>query len=95
MKVIIGFFSGVIVCGLLLMGLVSALPIRAQTDGSDNASDNFSLVELLPDLEKIYREALTMPLQEAKKKIYDEDIAQYYDRLLERTGLDSPEEQAE
>lgn len=92
MKVIIGFFSGVIVCGLLLMGLVSALPIRAQSDDSDNASDNFSLVELLPDLERIYREALTMPLQEAKKKIYDEDIAQYYDRLLERTGLDSVEE---
>ena len=74
------------------MGLVSALPIRAQSDDSDNTSDNFSLVELLPDLEKIYREALTMPLQEAKKKIYDEDIAQYYDRLLERTGLDSVEE---
>ena len=92
MKVIVGFFSGVIACGLLLLGLVSALPIRAQTDGSDNTSDNFSLVELLPDFEKIYREALTTPLHEAKTKIYDEDIAQYYDRLLERTGLDSIED---
>ena len=87
MKVIIGFFSGVIVCGLLLLGLVSAVPILAQTDNT--TSDNFSLVDLLPDIEMIYREALTSPLREARKNIYDEDIAEYYDRLLERTGLDS------
>ena len=89
-KTILSFFSGILVCGLLVFGVQSAIPIKAQTENV--TSDNFSLVELLPDLERIYREALTMPLQEAKKKIYDEDIAQYYDRLLERTGLDSVEE---
>ncbi len=91
MKTFIGFLSGVIVCGIILLVLISALPIRAQTDGSDNTSDNFSLIELLPDIEKIYREALTSPLHEAKDNIYDDDIARYYDRLLERTELDRVE----
>lgn len=70
---------------MVLLVLVSALPIRAQ---SDNFSDNFSLVELLPDIEKIYREALVLPHQEAAKHIYDEDIARFYDLLLRKTGLD-------
>jgi len=94
-KTIVGFFSGVIVCGLLLLGLISAIPIQAQVDGSENTTDNFSLVELLPDLEKIYREALMSPLNDAKSKIYDEDVAQYYERLLERTDLNRVEEGTE
>ena len=94
MKMIVGFFSGVIICGLLLLGIQTAIPIRAQTDNLSETSDNLSqsLTELLPDIEKIYREALTSPLQEAEKKIYDEDIAQFYHSLLERTDLDKPAE---
>ena len=92
MKMILGFFSGVIICGLFLLAIQSAIPIRAQTDNLSETSDNLSqsLIELLPDIEKIYREALTSPLQEAEKKIYDEDIAQFYHSLLERTDLDKP-----
>jgi len=76
-----------LMAGLVLVVLVSALPIRAQTA---NLSDNLSLVDLLPDIEKIYREALVRPHQEAAKHIYDEDIAQFYDLLLHKTGLDIP-----
>ncbi len=76
-----------LMAGLVLVVLVSALPIRAQ---SANLSDNLSLVDLLPDIEKIYREALVRPHQEAAKHIYDEDIAQFYDLLLHKTGLDIP-----
>ncbi|MBA7698550.1 hypothetical protein ES703_107228 [subsurface metagenome] len=72
--------------GLVMLLAVSAMPIGA----TDNLSDNLSLVELLPDIEKIYREALTLPYQEAAKHIYDEDIAQFYGLLLQRTGLDIP-----
>ena len=92
MKASLGFFCGMIVCGLLLFGVQSAIPIRAQTENVSGVSENFSqsLVELLPDIEKIYREALTSPLHEAEKKIYDEDIAQFYHTLLERTSLDKP-----
>ena len=95
-KVFFSFSCGIIVCGLLLFGVQSVLPIRAQTsDGSDNLSSlsenlSQSLVSLLPDIEKIYREALTSPLHEAKKQIYDEDIAEFYDLLLERSSLNNP-----
>jgi hypothetical protein len=76
-----------LMAGLVLVVLVSALPIRAQ---SANLSDNLSLVDLLPDIEKIYREALVRPHQEAAKHIYDEDIAEFYDLLLHKTGMDIP-----
>lgn len=88
-KTLVGFFSGIIVCGLLLFGMQAAIPIRAQT--VNLTSDNFSLAELLPDLERIYSEALLTPLDEVKTKIYDEDIAQYYDVLLKRSALDKPQ----
>jgi len=87
-RLFIGFFAGIAAAGLLLFGLQSALPIRAETGTVE--TDNFSLVDLLPDIEKIYEEALTTPLNEAKKSIYDEDIAAYYQLLLERTELDRP-----
>ena len=95
-KIFLSFLCGIIVCGLLLFGVQSVLPIRAQTsDGSDNLSSlsenlSQSLVSLLPDIEKIYREALTSPLQEAKKQIYDEDIAEFYNLLLDRSSLNNP-----
>ena len=94
MKMVLGFFSGVIICGLFLLAVQSAIPIRAQSDNLSETSDNLSqsLIDLLPDIEKIYREALSSPLQEAEKKIYDDDIAQFYHSLLERTDLDKPAE---
>ena len=92
MRTIVGFCCGVIVCGITLLGLVSAMPIRAQEDVSGDLSDNFSLTYLLPDIEKIYQEALTTPFYEAREKIYDEDIGKYYDELLERASLDRAEE---
>jgi len=92
-KMIIGFFSGVMVCVLLLIGIQSALPIRAESDDTILSSDNLSLSHLLPDIEKIYREALLSPLHEAEKNIYDEDIAQFYHTLLEKSALNYPEDE--
>ncbi|MFC2123095.1 hypothetical protein ACFLRP_05360 [Bacteroidota bacterium] len=87
MKVFLLSFT--LISALVFLALVSAFPIRAQADVlSDNISDNISLVDLLPDIEKIYKEALTLPYQEAGKQIYDEEIAEFYYLLLQRTGLD-------
>lgn len=83
MKVILLSFT--LIAALVFLALVSAFPIRAQ---ADNISDNIGLVDLLPDIEKIYKEALTLPYQEAGKQIYDEEIAEFYYLLLQRTGLD-------
>ena len=95
MKLALSFVSGLVVCGLLLFGVQSAIPTLAQTDTDNVSTDNFSLVELLPDIEKIYREALITPLYKAEAKIYDDDIADFYHTLLERTALNMPEGEPE
>ena len=86
----ISFIAGVIVCSLILFGIRTVQPIQAEnTDNLSESSDNLSqgLANLLPDFEKIYRKALTMPFEKAESKIYDPDIAQFYKELLDETGL--------
>ena len=89
MKMAFSFISGLLVCGLLLFGANTVLPIRAETDNLSALSENVtqSFVDLLPDIEKIYREALTMPFRKAQSKIYDEDIAQFYQELMDNSVL--------
>jgi len=89
MRLIVAFMSGVLVCGLLILGAKSVLPTRADVDASANTTENVtdSLVNLIPDIERIYKEALTMPFLKAESKIYDEDIAEFYSELLDRTGI--------
>jgi hypothetical protein len=86
------FIAGLMFCGLLLFGVNTVLPIRAQTDNLSELSENVtqSLVDLLPDIERIYREALTMPFRKAESKIYDEDIAEFYQELLDNSVLAEP-----
>jgi hypothetical protein len=93
MKMAISFIAGIIVCSLLLFGIRLVLPIQADTsDNVTESSDNLSqrLIDLLPDIEKIYRQALTAPFINARSKIYDADIARFYDNLLDKTGLNQP-----
>ena len=91
-KLAFSFISGIMVCGLLLFGAQTLAPIRAETDNLSDISDNLtqSFVNLLPDIERIYRESLTMPFKKAESKIYDEDIAQFYQELLDRSVLAEP-----
>ena len=93
MKLALSFLSGVVVCSILLFGVQAVMPIHAQTDSSDPASGNFSLVKLLPNIEKIYQEALIMPFEEAEKKIYDDDIARFYRLLIGKAALERPPEE--
>ena len=97
MKIALSFISGILVCGLLLFGVKSVIPTQAQTDNStDNLSEQSetltqSLINLLPDIEKIYHDSLTMPFRKAESKIYDDDIAEFYQELLDNTVLNEPE----
>ena len=95
MKVAISFITGVAVCGLLLFGVRSVIPTKAETDDSLSDNGTFSLVDLLPDIEKIYRESLYTPFEKAESKIYDPDIAEFYRELLDNTGLRRPPEEPE
>lgn len=50
-------------------------------------TENSSLTEVLPDIKNINYVAITLPLQEARKNIQDEDIAQFYYKFLQSVGL--------
>ena len=93
----LSFISGLMVCGLLLFGVRTVMPIQAQTDNLSELSENItqSFIDLLPDIEKIYRESLTMPFRKAESKIYDDDIAEFYQELLDNTVLSEPEDGTE
>jgi len=89
LRLIVGFISGATVCGLLVLGAMTILPIQASDDTGDNTTENItlSLVNLIPNIEIIYEESLTLPFAKAEAKIYDEDIADFYSDLMDRTGL--------
>ena len=88
LRLIIGFITGMAVCGLLVLVARTILPIQAD-DTSGNTTENITLtlVDLIPNIELIYEESLTLPFTKAEEKIYDEDIADFYSELLNRTGL--------
>ncbi|OGO31612.1 MAG: hypothetical protein A2Z29_03015 [Chloroflexi bacterium RBG_16_56_11] len=88
-KMIIGFFAGMAVCGLVFFGAGTILSAYAGTDDSGELSDNATggLTGLLPDIEQIYNQALTLPFKKAESKIYDEDIREFYHELINSTGL--------
>jgi hypothetical protein len=90
MKILIGFIGGVIVCGLFMFSARMVMPTQAET-GELSDNNSLGLAELIPDIERIYNQALIMPFEKAESKIYDEDIAEYYQELLTRTGLRSGE----
>jgi hypothetical protein len=89
MKMAISFLCGIAVCALIIFGVKPILPTHADTAGETSGTDNTTttLVGLLPDFEKIYRDALTSPFIKAESKITDPDIAEYYHGLMEKTGL--------
>ncbi|MBN1161977.1 MAG: hypothetical protein JXA17_08525 [Dehalococcoidales bacterium] len=93
MKMAISFICGVVICFLILYGVKPVLPAFAEEAPLPDESENVtqSLVGLITDIEKIYREALTTPFIQAESEIYDEDIADFYHALMEKTGLTDPD----
>jgi hypothetical protein len=90
MKVVLSFIAGIVVCTVLFYSINFILPVKAMTDSSnptDPNSDNTGLSGLVPNIEKIYTDALRMPFEKAEAKITDPDIASFYRSLMEETGL--------
>ncbi len=80
MKLVIGILIGMVFSGLIL-GMISGGVSRAEDDGG------FDLTSLLPDIGRIYRTSLAAPFQQVEAEIEDEDIANFYHRLMQDTGL--------
>ena len=91
-KVIASFLTGVLVTGVT-MGMMNAPMLRADETATDDSG--LDLSEFLPDIGRIYREAMLTPFQQAEAQIYDEEIAAYYRRLMENTGLDQMAQELE
>ena len=89
MKIVISFIAGIVACSLMLIGARSVLPSLADTSGDTTDNTSNGLVDLLPDIEKIYRESLLLPYEKAESKIYDPEIREYFHDLMNATGLGS------
>jgi hypothetical protein len=89
MKTAMSFICGAVICYLVVIGVKPVLPVMADEVGAGSTSDNNTnfLSDLMPDFEKIYRDALAEPFIKAESKIYDPDIADYYHGLMDKTGL--------
>ena len=91
MKMISGFFIGVIVCFLLVVSISQYTYEVLAEDNPSTLPDDMDLSSLLPDIGRIYREALGGPYRQVESEITDPDIARYFRKLMDRTGLDKIE----
>ena len=89
---LISFIAGIVVCSLIIIGFRTVIPTQAKALSAADPSNNSSsgLANLIPDIGKIYHESLTMPFIKAESKIYDKDILEYYQELMNKTGLTEP-----
>ncbi|MGA2368903.1 MAG: hypothetical protein ABSF74_10095 [Dehalococcoidia bacterium] len=54
-----------------------------------NSSDQSNLSDLLPDVAKIEKNAINMPLKEAGKQLKDKDLSDFYNRFITSCGVDN------
>jgi hypothetical protein len=89
MKVALSFICGAVICYLVVIGVKPVLPAMADEAGSTDVSGNNTglLSNLMPDFDKIYKDALAEPFIKAESKIQDPEIADYYHGLMNKTGL--------
>ena len=52
-------------------------------------SDPNNLSSLLPDVSRIEKNAINMPLQEAGKQLKDKDLSDFYNRFITSCGVDN------
>jgi hypothetical protein len=88
MKMVAGFFIGIAVCLLLVFTISHYTSTAKADDAGTTLPDGTDLNGLMPDVGKIYREALGEPYRQVESEITDPDIARYYHTLMEKTGLD-------
>jgi hypothetical protein len=94
MKILLGFFIGTTFALLLVVGLFRDNFFAASETGeavsSVQSNSSLTTAEMdvnLPDIKHIYDVALGAPYRQVESEITDPDIAAYYQRYMEETGL--------
>jgi hypothetical protein len=67
--------------------LIQAYELENTASGS-NGDDASGLSNLLPDVAKIHRTAMDMPLKEAGKQIKDKELADFYQSFISSIGVE-------
>jgi len=97
MKILLGFFIGTTVALLLVLTMYHNGPSVSADDGAatvtvDNPAstlpDGTDVNGLMPDVKKIYNNALGGPYRQVEPEITDPDIARYFRSYMDATGLD-------
>ena len=60
-----------------------------ELDKTSANSDPNNLSSLLPDVSRIEKNAINMPLQEAGKQLKDKDLSDFYNRFITSCGVDN------
>ena len=58
------------------------------TDGTTSTTDDTTPTGMLPDVKKIYNNALGLPYRQVEGEITDPDIAKFFHAYMDATGLD-------
>ena len=66
----------------------SAATAVSAADPTTTTPDGTDVSGLMPDVKKIYYSALGDPYRQVEKEITDPDIAAYFHKYMEDTGLD-------
>jgi hypothetical protein len=91
MKIAIFFLAGMVV-SLLIVFAISHAGTPAKSDDSSPAtptpySTTTDVTSMLPDIKGIYHTCLTEPFKQVETEIHDPDIANFYHKLMQDTGL--------
>jgi hypothetical protein len=89
MKMILGFFIGTTTCLAMMLWIThSTSSVSAETPPPVTSEDTIDVNGLMPDVKGIYQTALGEPYRQVKSEIKDPSIANYFQKYMEKTGLD-------
>jgi hypothetical protein len=86
MKMALFFLAGMVV-SLLIVFAIFHIGSPVQAEDSAPSDNNIDLASMLPDIKGIYHTCLTEPFKQVEVEIHDPDIANYYHKLMQKTGL--------
>ena len=85
------FLAGMVVSLLIVFAIFhTGNPVKADEGTSATPppdSTTADLGSMLPDIKGIYNTCLTEPFKQVETEIHDPDIANFYHKLMQDTGL--------